>query len=155
MVTGNRELPQPLSRRSVQRVPLENPHRHGDARKFKIAWEDPDVQFNGVPAISGGVNRVYGTGAEESTGRSYVYGYCLVSDPTGPAGERVLRAELGKAPFRKPETDRRGNVVFKRSDYQTRRGEFYDAGNNIMILEDGSLILSGGRALARVRDVNR
>ena len=102
--------------------------------KFKIAWEDPDVQFNGVPAISGGANRVYGTGAEESRASAMFTG--IASSPT----RQVRRASgfsgrsLGKAPFRKPEADRRGNMVFKRSDYQTRRGEFYDAGNNIVIL---------------------
>ncbi|MEM9446289.1 MAG: hypothetical protein AAGA18_13170 [Verrucomicrobiota bacterium] len=122
------------------------------SKKFEITWQDPDVQFSGVPTISGGGNRVYGTGAELKTGKTYFYGYRLWSDHEGYAGEQVIRAELGNAPFRKPVIDFKGNKIFRRSDYRIKRGEFYDAGNNLIILEDGSLIISGGRGLARVRN---
>ncbi|MEM9479146.1 MAG: hypothetical protein AAGA58_05715 [Verrucomicrobiota bacterium] len=121
-------------------------------KRFDLLWVDAEVQFSGVPAISGGANRVYGTGCEKPSGMTYLYGYRLRTDAEGPAGEQVLRAELGKAPFRNPTEDRQGNVIFRRWDYDLQRGEFFDAGNNIVFLEDGSLIVSGGRGLARIRD---
>lgn len=122
------------------------------SERFEVAWTNPDTQVNGVPTISGGANRVYGVGAEAATGRTYLYGFRLEDDAAGPAGERLLRVELGGAPFREAVRSAAGDLIFRRGDYRLREGEVFDAGNQIVLLEDGSLVVSGGRALVRVRD---
>ena len=119
---------------------------------FRTTWSDPDTQISGVPAISASSNRVYGSGAEQESGDLYLYGYRLRSSAEGPAGERTQRVRLGKAPFRMARRDRQGNFGFTLADYRLRPGELFDAGNSTLVLEDGSLILSLGRALLRVRD---
>jgi len=121
--------------------------------RFRTLWSDPHTQISGVPAISGGANRVYGSGAEEATGQVYFYAYRLHADKEGPAGERVTRFPLGKAPFRSSRKDRDGNTIIPFSDYQLKPGEVFDAGNNILILEDGSVLLSLGSGIARLRDL--
>lgn len=123
-----------------------------DADRFEVLWVDEDRQVNSVTTISGGANMVYGSGAEQGTGKSYLYGFRLVDDADGPAGEELLRVELADAPFRTTRTDARGNVVFALTDYGYGVGEFFDQGNNILIDDDRSAIISGGSGLARVRD---
>ncbi len=119
---------------------------------FRTLWVNRETQMSGVLAISGGSNMVYGSGAEQESQKTYFYGFRLTDDDEGVAGERIIRCEIGKAPFRKPTTDFFGNVVFTLSDSKLTEGEIFDAGNNLLILEDGSAILSGGRGLVRVRD---
>ena len=118
--------------------------------KFVEEWADAARQISGVPTISGGANRVYGTGAEREDGQYYLYGFRLAADAEGPAGEVCIRQSLGKAPFREARRDARGNLIFPRSDYQLAEGEVFDAGNQLLVLADGSLLVSGGRALIRV-----
>ncbi|MEM1413272.1 MAG: hypothetical protein AAGH15_00140, partial [Myxococcota bacterium] len=121
------------------------------ARGFVVAWTDLETQVSGIPSVSGGANMVYGTGAEEATGKTYVYGWRWLADEGGPAGERLLRIEVGDAPFRTPTTDASGNRIFRFGDYELAEGEVYDAGNSLAIGIDGSLFMSMGRALVRVR----
>lgn len=123
------------------------------AGTFVEAWSVPDRQVSGVPTISAGANLVYGSGAEEATGRSVLYGFRLFDDESGPGGAEVLRVELGDAPFRTATTDANGNVIFERSSYNLEKGELYDGGNNQLVLDDGSLILTMASALVRVSEV--
>ena len=104
-------------------------------RAFQVDWVNADIQFSGVPAISAGANLVYGSGSEVD-GNTYFYGLRLTPDASGPAGEIVVRVRVG------PSTE-------------TRRGAgdgVYDAGNNILINDDGSVIWPGGESLVRIRD---
>ncbi len=128
-----------------------------DARAgaFVVLWSDPDTQVSGVPTISGGANRVYGSGAERSSGRTYLYGFRLLDDDEGSAGERVLRVDIGAAPFRETRMDTNGDVVFPNAEYDYALGEAYDGGNNIVIADDRSALIAGGRSLIRVRDSSR
>ena len=119
---------------------------------FRTLWVNSETQISGVPTISGGSNMVYGSGAEQKTRKTYFYGFRLTDDDKGRAGERIIRCEIGNAPFRETTTDFRGNVVFNLSDYKLAEGEVFDAGSNLLILEDGSAIISGGRGLVRIRD---
>ena len=123
-----------------------------DRQAFVELWSDARTQFSGVVAISGGSNMLYGTGAEEATRKTYFYGYRLEDDENGMAGDQVIRQEIGVAPFRKTRQDRQGNVVFGTKAYSLGNGEIYDGGNNILILEDRSAIVSGARGLVRIRD---
>ncbi|TVQ30811.1 MAG: hypothetical protein EA376_11875 [Phycisphaeraceae bacterium] len=118
---------------------------------FEILWQRPDIQYSGIATISESSNIVYGAGAEWESGMTYFYGLRLLDDANGRGGELIIREELGVAPFREPRRDRRGNFGFERSDYRFAEGEFFDAGNSLIILEDGSAIVNGGRALARIR----
>ncbi len=122
-----------------------------ERERFEVAWSDADTQVSGVPTISGGANRVYGSGAEATTGRTYLYGFRLAADAEGPAGERVLRVDVGAAPFRTPASAS-GDVIFARGDYGLAPGEAYDGGNNVVITGDRSALIAGGRSLIRVRD---
>lgn len=122
-----------------------------ERRTFDILWEDSSTQISGVPTISAGSNLVYGTGAEEDSGMLYLYGLLLEDDVRGPGGTRVLRTELGSAPFRTPVVDADGNTIFPVEDYQLQPGELFDAGNNLLVNSDDSIVFSGGRALVRVR----
>ena len=117
---------------------------------FGIAWEEPGRQVSGIPTISGGSNMVYGTGAERQDGSYYLYGFRLTADSQGPAGELRLRVPLGKAPFRNTRRDLRGNLIIPRSQYDFAEGELFDAGNQLILLEDRSVVVSGGRSLVRV-----
>jgi len=102
---------------------------------FEIDWQNADIQFSGVPTISTGANLVYGSGAE-ADGYTYFYGLRLRDDAKGPAGELVVRVQVGPS-------------------VETRRGRgdgVYDAGNNILINDDGSAIWPGGESLVRIRD---
>lgn len=119
---------------------------------FEVAWEVRDRQANGVPAISGGANRVYVSGAEEESAKTYLYAFRLQDDAQGAGGEEVMRVEIADAPFRTPSTDADGNLVFTIADLRFREGELFDQGNNLIIHSDRSIILSGGAGLARVRD---
>lgn len=116
---------------------------------FEVAWENPDIQVNSVTAISGGANLVYGSGADEETGRTYLYGFLLEGDDRGPAGTVVLQEDLGAAPFREP---RRGGSLFLPGDLRFEKGEYFDRGNNVVINDDKSLIMTGDRSLVRVRE---
>ena len=119
---------------------------------FAVLWADPDTQVSGVLAISGGANRVYGSGTEEESGRTYLYGFRLEDDDAGPAGERVLRVDIGEAPFRDTRVDSAGDVIIPIADYSFSAGEAYDGGNNVVITDDRSALIAGGRSLIRVRD---
>jgi len=119
---------------------------------FSTLWQRPRIQYSGIVAISESSNIAYGTGAERQTGMTYFYGIRLLDDANGRGGELVIRQELGVAPFREPRRDWRGNFGFDRSDYRFGEGEFFDAGNSLLILEDGSAIVNGGRSLARIRN---
>lgn len=119
---------------------------------FETLWQRKNIQYSGVPTISESSNIVYGTGSEKESGMTYFYGMQLLDDEQGVGGEIVIREELGIAPFRTSRKDLRGNVGFTRSEYRLAEGEFFDAGNNLLILEDGSAIVNGGRALARIRN---
>lgn len=119
---------------------------------FELLWQRPGIQYSGIVTISESSNIAYGTGAERQSGMTYFYGIRLLDDANGRRGELVIREELGVAPFRQPRRDRRGNLGFEMSDYRFAEGEFFDAGNSLIILEDGSAIVNGGRALARIRN---
>ena len=95
---------------------------------------------------------VYGTGAEEKTRKTCFYGIRLDDDDAGPAGELVIRQEIGDAPFREAQRDFSGNKSFRREDDRYRPPELFDPGNSLLILEDGSAIISAGRVLVRIRD---
>lgn len=123
-----------------------------DGRTFVEFWADPTTQASGVPTISGGANRVYSTGAERESGQTYLYGWRLHDDEQGQAGERVLRVPVGRAPFREARTSLAGDTIFSFGDYDQRVGEFFDAGNNLLILDDRSLVMVGGRSAIRVSD---
>ncbi|MEO0365885.1 MAG: hypothetical protein AAF265_10365 [Pseudomonadota bacterium] len=102
---------------------------------FIVDWSIADLQISGVPTISTGSNVVYGSGSEPD-GNTYFYGLRLVDDEHGDASEIVVRALLG------PSKD-------------SKRGAgdaIYDAGNNILINDDGSTIMAGGESLIRIRD---
>lgn len=120
--------------------------------RFSVIWSDPLTQISGIPTISDGANRVYGTGAERRDQRTYFYGYRLRRDAQGPAGEQVQRVAIGDAPFRVARRDLRGNFGFSYADYQFQAGEVFDQGNSLLVLEDESVIVNGGRTLVRVRD---
>jgi len=93
---------------------------------------------------------VYGTGAEEDTGALYLYGFVLHTDERGEGGSVVLRKEIGQAPFRETATDLMGNTIIRIPDYRLDAGELYDGGNNLLVNDDGSLIISGSRSLVRI-----
>ncbi|MEO1173762.1 MAG: hypothetical protein AAFX94_17190, partial [Myxococcota bacterium] len=122
-----------------------------DRQTFEVEWIEATYQMSGVPLISAGANLVYGTGAEVSTGMTYLYGFLLEADARGPAGSLVLRRELGTAPFRESRRDVAGNNVFPIASYRFDEGELYDSGNNTLLNTDRSLFMTGGRALVRVR----
>lgn len=119
---------------------------------FEVAWAVSDRQVSGVPTISGGANLVYGSGTEEETGKTYLYGFRLADDDQGSGGDLVVRVEIADAPFRTAFIDLFGNRVFRVDEYTMAVGEFYDAGNNLLIHSDRSAIVSGGAGLARIRD---
>ncbi len=97
-----------------------------DAR-FMIAWERPDLQISGVPTISRATGLVYGSGSEPDR-QTYFYGLRL-SD-----GATVQRTNVG-------------------ASYRIKkRAGIFDAGNNIIINDDGSAIWPGGESLVRIRD---
>lgn len=122
-------------------------------QNFVLDWQDPKRQVSCIPTISAGANRIYGVGAEQTNGDYWLYGYQLTDEPNGGGkGDLKLRIRLGKAPFRATQRDRQGNLIIPREDYQLKAGEIFDAGNQIILLEDGSLIISGGSALVRVRE---
>lgn len=104
-----------------------------EAERFQIDWSRADIQFSGVPTISAATNLVYGSGVEGAT--TYFYGLRLNEDATGPAGETVIRVPVGPAPTSRRDKD-----------------GFYDAGNNILINEDGSAVWPAGNALVRIVD---
>ncbi|MEO1336189.1 MAG: hypothetical protein AAFV29_11125, partial [Myxococcota bacterium] len=118
---------------------------------FVLAWRDDVRQVSGVPLISAGANMVYGTGAEMASQQTYLYGFLLEADSRGPAGTLVVRRALGAAPFRQSRRDLRGNNVIPFGDYSLNEGELYDAGNNTVLDADRSIIMTGGRALVRIR----
>jgi hypothetical protein len=124
--------------------------KYDPRRGFVLAWEDAKTQISGVPTISGGANMVYGTGAEEADGKLYFYGFRLEADDRGPAGARVIRKELGKAPFRQARRNPVGHNVIAPAEYGMSPGELFDAGNNMVLNSDGSLFFPGGRALVRI-----
>ncbi|MEO1399830.1 MAG: hypothetical protein AAFV72_01090 [Cyanobacteria bacterium J06635_1] len=102
---------------------------------FQTDWVNPDIQFSGVPTISTDANLVYGSGSEVD-GMTYFYGLRLRDNASGPAGEVVVRTQVG------PSTE-------------TRRGAkdaIYDAGSNILINDDASVIWPGGNSLVRILD---
>ncbi len=106
-----------------------------DTRRFQTDWQNADIQISGVPTISAGANLVYGSGSE-ADGHTYFYGLRLRDDSNGPGGEVVVRVRVG------PSRDSRrgaGDAIF-------------DAGNNILVSDDGSAIWPGGESLVRVRD---
>ena len=119
---------------------------------FEVLWSDPATQASAVPAISGGANRVYSTGSEVETGQTYLYGWRLLADDDGPAGERVMRVAVGDAPFRETTVSASGDVVFAFGDYDQQAGEFFDGGNNLLILDDRSIVTVGGRSIIRISD---
>lgn len=119
---------------------------------FEILWSDRDTQASGIPTISGGANRVYSSGAEIETGQTYLYAWRLRDDDEGPAGQRVLRVSIGQAPFRQTIVSPSGDVIFPLGDYDQQVGEFFDGGNSLLILDDRSAIVAGGRSLVRVSD---
>jgi len=124
-------------------------------KKFLIDWQDSVRQVSGIPTISAGANMVYGTGAEQDNKDCWLYGFQLANDESGRGGGTLkVRVKLGKAPFRQTQRDWKGNVIIPRDDYQLKQGEVFDMGNQIILLNDGSLIISGGRALIRVRQRN-
>ncbi|MEM9057161.1 MAG: hypothetical protein AAGD86_06770 [Pseudomonadota bacterium] len=103
--------------------------------RFQIDWQNAQLQFSGVPTISTGANLVYGSGAE-ADGNTYFYGVRLRDDANGPAGALAVRVRLGAA----SNSSRRA------------RDAIYDAGNNVLINDDGSAIMAGGESLLRLRD---
>ncbi|MEL6188769.1 MAG: hypothetical protein AAFU79_29465 [Myxococcota bacterium] len=119
---------------------------------FELVWAEPDVQVSGVPLIAAGGNMVYGSGAELADATTYVYGFLLEDEARGPGGTRILRQAVGRAPFRQVGRDIFGNNVIPIPEYTLEPGEFFDAGNNTVLNSDLSLILTGGRALVRVRE---
>ncbi|MEO0732627.1 MAG: hypothetical protein AAFZ52_07320, partial [Bacteroidota bacterium] len=121
-------------------------------RDFVIDWADEGHQVSCIPTISAGANMVYGVGAEEDNGDYWLYGFRLKNESPHRKGSLALRVKLGKAPFRMARNDAAGNLIFPRDDYQLKAGEVFDAGNQIILLNDGSLIISGGRSLVRVQE---
>ncbi|MEM6810793.1 MAG: hypothetical protein AAF574_16350, partial [Pseudomonadota bacterium] len=106
-----------------------------DADTFRVDWQVAELQYSGVPTISAGSNLVYGSGSEPD-GFTYFYGIRLDDDAAGRAGELVVRKRLGRS---KPS--KRG-----------AKDAIYDAGNNILINDDGAAIMAGGESLIRIRD---
>lgn len=106
-----------------------------DADTFRVDWQVAELQYSGVPTISAGSNLVYGSGSEPD-GFTYFYGIRLEDDEAGRAGELVVRKRLGRS---KPS--KRG-----------AKDAIYDAGNNILINDDGAAIMAGGESLIRIRD---
>ena len=125
-----------------------------DEKNFVIDWENQTTQINSITAISTGSNIVYGVGAEKDSGNTFLYGFKLNNDNAGAKGDLQMKVELGKAPFRKTTKDKKGNVIIPRDDYKLRKGEVFDMGNQILILEDESLIISGGKSIIRVKARN-
>ena len=120
---------------------------------FDVVWSDPNTQASGVPTISAGANRVYSTGAEVDTAQTYLYAWRLRADAAGPAGQRVLRVPVGQAPFRETTVSASGDTIFAVDDYDQVAGEFFDAGNSLLILDDRSAVMVGGRSMIRVSDL--
>lgn len=104
-------------------------------QRFQTDWTNRDIQFSGVATISTGANLVYGSGSE-ADGFTYFYGLRLRDDGQGRAGEVVVRTRVG------PSTPSRRRA----------KDAVYDAGNNIVINDDGSAIWPGGNVLVRIRD---
>ena len=102
---------------------------------FQTDWARPDIQVNSILTISDSANRVYGSGAEED-GYTYFYAFRLRNDESGKAGELLTRARVGMS---RNSRRRSGDGVF-------------DAGNNVVINDDGSAIWPGGEVLVRIAD---
>ena len=103
---------------------------------WQTDWSNDTLQCSGVPTISEGSNRVYFSGAEEADGITYQYAIRLADDVDGPAGEVTLRQPIGPA-------------------FESENGAndgLFDAGNNTVINDDGSLIWPAGNSLVRVFD---
>ncbi|MEM9529139.1 MAG: hypothetical protein AAGA31_21190, partial [Bacteroidota bacterium] len=121
--------------------------------KFVIDWMDENRQVSCIPTISSSANMVYGLGAERENGDYWLYGFQLQDEAgEGGKGKLKLRVKLGKAPFRTTQRDSDGNLIIPREEYRFNEGEVFDAGNQIVVLKDGSLIISGGRSLIRVQE---
>ena len=99
-----------------------------NGRTFAPVWVRDDIQISGVPTISAGSGMVYSSGGE-ADGNTYVYGLDLAT------GQTRMRALAGPSE----------NTSRKRKD------GVFDAGNNILVNDDGSAIFPAGETLVRVR----
>ena len=84
--------------------------------------------------------------AEEATQQTYLYAWRLRDDAEGPGGQRVMRVPIGQAPFRRPTESASDDVVFAFDDCNQVAGEFFDGGNSLLILDDRSAVMAGGRS---------
>ena len=94
------------------------------ARRLELAWANRDVNLNGVLTYSHGSGLVYSSGKEADC-NYYLYGLDWAT------GEVRLRQLLG------PE----GSFT---------DDPYYDAGNGLVVMEDGTLYYSGGASLVAV-----
>lgn len=106
-----------------------------DKQQFQTDWVRRDIQVNSSMTISESANMAYGSGAQ-SNGYTYFYGFRLQDDKYGKAGELLVKTRVG--PSR--DSRKKGN------------DRVFDAGNNIVINDDGSAIWPGGEVLVRIKD---
>ncbi|PSB04411.1 hypothetical protein C7B76_32115, partial [filamentous cyanobacterium CCP2] len=95
-------------------------------QNWELAWENPNVQMNGITTISTGSNMVYSSGVEEGSRTVYMYGVRFKGIKGKPGGEVIFRKPLGPDAL------------------------FLDQGNNTLINDDGSLIYSSTRGVVRI-----
>jgi hypothetical protein len=95
---------------------------------FSVAWQNNSINMNGVLTYSKRSNLVYGSGKEADC-NYYFYGL------DWNTGAVALRKLLG------PSTG-------------TNNDPFYDAGNNNIIDETGSVYFPGGKSLIKLEKIN-
>ncbi len=92
-------------------------------QKWQLAWSNPVAQISGVPTISTGSHMVYGTGTDaQSSENVFLYGLDLKT------GETKIKIQIGSS-------DRA-----------------WDAGNNLLINDDRSMLYSTPTGLARIKN---
>ena len=94
-------------------------------KSWEIAWHNPDIQMNGVTTISEATGLVYSSGMEDD-GNVYMYGLKLRGNESHAGGEVVFRKKIGRAQAA------------------------WDAGNNTIINDDGSMLYCTSKGIARL-----
>ena len=98
-----------------------------EAQKWELAWQNPDVQMNGITTISSSSNLVYSSGTDKSDSKHvYLYGLAFQDKGTIRGGELMFKKKLGPV------------------------DDTWDPGNNLIINDDQSMIYSSFAGLVRI-----